>query len=157
MRPAKTQISLGIRPVWTELSLCAQWVAKDPIFLHADSKDFDQTARMCRLICAFVVRIWYKQVFLWCGSYVWRKLSINFHQISSICFRGWMTMSMNFCNSPKLLALITFGSTPYATSCRRFFAYHHTVKHTHTSIILSWFSIPFVLKCAIKFWKLVYK
>ena len=28
VRPAKTQISLGIRPVWSESSLCAQWVAK---------------------------------------------------------------------------------------------------------------------------------
>ena len=30
VRPAKTQISLGIRPVWSESLLCAQWVAKDP-------------------------------------------------------------------------------------------------------------------------------
>ena len=40
VRPAKTQISLGIRPVWSESSLCAQWVAKDPSFLHADSEDW---------------------------------------------------------------------------------------------------------------------
>ena len=46
MRPAKTQISLGIRPVWSESSLCAQWVAKDSSFLHADSEDSDQTGRM---------------------------------------------------------------------------------------------------------------
>ena len=37
VRPAKTQISLGIRPVISESSLCAQWVAKDPSSLHADS------------------------------------------------------------------------------------------------------------------------
>ena len=30
VRPAKTQISLGTRPVWSESSLCAQWVAKGP-------------------------------------------------------------------------------------------------------------------------------
>ena len=30
VRPAKTQISLGIRPVWSESSLCAEWVAKAP-------------------------------------------------------------------------------------------------------------------------------
>ena len=41
--PAKTQISLGIRPVWSESSLCAQCVAQDPMFLHADSEDSDQT------------------------------------------------------------------------------------------------------------------
>ena len=29
---------LGIRPVWSESSLCAQWVAKNPSFLHADSE-----------------------------------------------------------------------------------------------------------------------
>ena len=37
VRPAKTQISLGIRPVWSEPSLCALWVSKDPSFLHADT------------------------------------------------------------------------------------------------------------------------
>ena len=37
--PVKTQIS----PVWSEPSLCAQWVAKDPSFLHADNEDSDQT------------------------------------------------------------------------------------------------------------------
>ena len=50
---AKTQISLGIRPVWSESSLCTQWVAKDPSFLHADSEDSDQTGRMPRLIWVF--------------------------------------------------------------------------------------------------------
>ena len=56
MRPAKTQISLGIRPVWSESSLCAQWVAKNPMFLHADSEDSDQTGRMPRLIWVFAWR-----------------------------------------------------------------------------------------------------
>ena len=44
MCPTKTQISLGIRPVWSESSLCAQWVAKDPTFLHADSEDWSDWA-----------------------------------------------------------------------------------------------------------------
>ena len=44
VRPAKTQISLRIRPVWSESSLCAQWVAKDPSFLHADSEDWSDWA-----------------------------------------------------------------------------------------------------------------
>ena len=30
--------------------LCAQWVAKDPMFLHADSKDSDQTGRTVTLL-----------------------------------------------------------------------------------------------------------
>ena len=40
----KIQISLDIRPVWSESLLCAQWVAKDPSFLHADSKDWSDWA-----------------------------------------------------------------------------------------------------------------
>ena len=50
VRPVKTQISLGIHPVLSESSLCAQWVAKDPSFLHADSEDPEQTGRMPSLI-----------------------------------------------------------------------------------------------------------
>ena len=37
--PAKTQISLGIHSVWSESSLCAQWVAKEQMFLDADKED----------------------------------------------------------------------------------------------------------------------
>ena len=53
VRPAKTQNSLGICPVWSESSMCTQWVAKNPRFLHADSEDSDQTGRMPRLIWVF--------------------------------------------------------------------------------------------------------
>ena len=56
VHPAKTQISLGIPPVWSESSLYAQWLAKDPSFLHADSEDSDQTGRMPRLIWVFARR-----------------------------------------------------------------------------------------------------
>ena len=59
--PAKTQISLGIRPVWSESYLYAQWVAKDPRFPHADGEDSDQTGWMPRLI-------W---VFARCTSFCW--------------------------------------------------------------------------------------
>ena len=50
-----------LRSVWAsaqshQSSLCAQWVAKDPSCLHADSKDSDQTGRMPRLIWVFAGR-----------------------------------------------------------------------------------------------------
>ena len=46
-------------------------------------------------------------------------------------------------------------TTPYATSFRRrFFACHKAMRHPHTNIILSLFSIPLVLKCAAKFLKI---
>ena len=44
-----------IRPVWSESSLCAQWVAKDPSFLRADSEDSDQTGRM---YCKSIRPVW---------------------------------------------------------------------------------------------------
>ena len=39
--PAKTQISLDIRPDCSESSLCSQWVARVPILLHADTEHSD--------------------------------------------------------------------------------------------------------------------
>ena len=50
VRPAKTQISLGIRPVLSEFLLCAQWVATDTRFLRAASEDSDQIGWMPWLI-----------------------------------------------------------------------------------------------------------
>ena len=59
VRSTKTQISLGIHPIWSESSLCTQWVAKDLSFLHADSEDSDQPERMLRLIWVFAGRTCY--------------------------------------------------------------------------------------------------
>ena len=73
VRPAKTPISLGIRPVWSESSLCTQWVAKDPMFLHAGSEDSDQTGRMPRLIWVFAGRTLILLVLSWGGSYLGYK------------------------------------------------------------------------------------
>ena len=50
VRPAQTQISLGIRQVWPDSSLSAQRVAKGLSYLHAESDASDQTGRMPRLI-----------------------------------------------------------------------------------------------------------
>ena len=74
VHPAKTQISLGIRPVWSESSLCAQWVAKDPRFLHTDSEDY-QTERMPRLISVSAGRTLSLLVLSCRGSYKsWNNL-----------------------------------------------------------------------------------
>ena len=70
MGPAKTQISLGVRPVWSESLLCAQWVVKDPNFLHVDSEVSDQTRRMPRLIWGFAGRILILLVLSWDGSFI---------------------------------------------------------------------------------------
>ena len=42
--------------MYAQLGLDAFWIAKDAKFLHADSEDFDQIARMSKLIRIFVRR-----------------------------------------------------------------------------------------------------
>ena len=55
VRPAKTQIGLGNRPVWSESSLCAQWewVAKDPSFLHARCPGWSESSLGTHSFCWF--------------------------------------------------------------------------------------------------------
>ena len=77
VRPQKTQISLGIRPVWSEYSLWAQWVVKDPRFLHADSEGSDQTGWMPRLIWVFAGRTATLLVLLCRGSVISNELLNN--------------------------------------------------------------------------------
>ena len=48
-----------LRSVWSESSLCAQWVAKDLSFIHADSEDSDQTGWMPRMIWVIAGRTCY--------------------------------------------------------------------------------------------------
>ena len=56
VRPAKTQISLGIRPDWPESSLSA-WRKLESLATHSEHReDSDQTGRMPRLIWVFARR-----------------------------------------------------------------------------------------------------
>ena len=92
VHPVKTQISLGICPVWSESSMCAQWVAKDWSFLHADSEDSDQTGWMPRLIWVFTGRTATLLVLSWGGSYVFLIfcyfliLSHRCHENLGLCY-----------------------------------------------------------------------
>ena len=53
VRPAKTQISLGISPIWLDSSLSA-WRKLGSLAIHlTHSEDSDQTGRMPRLIWVF--------------------------------------------------------------------------------------------------------
>ena len=65
---------LGIRQS-DQSSLCAQWVAKDPRFLHADSKGSDQTERMPRLIWVFAGCTGHSVSFVM----LWLNCSLLFH------------------------------------------------------------------------------
>ena len=74
--PANTQISMGIRPVWSESLLFTHWVFKVPRFLHADSEDSDQKGRMLRLIWVFTGRMGIVDfVMLWLFLIFWNSLT----------------------------------------------------------------------------------
>ena len=68
VRPVKTQISLGIRPVWSESSLSA-WRKLRSLATHwAHSEDSDQTGRMPRLIWVFAGHTVTSLILSCCGS-----------------------------------------------------------------------------------------
>ena len=69
VRPAKTQISLGNHPVWSESSLSA-WRNLGSLATHwAHSEDSDQNGRMPRLIWVFAGRTLILLVLSCRGSY----------------------------------------------------------------------------------------
>ena len=96
VRPAKTQISLGIRPVWSESSLCAQWVDQDLSFLHANREDSDQTGQPPRLIRAFAGRTCHLLVLSWGGSF-WKTM-VKAYQIWKIL----TPQNCCTCNFPRI-------------------------------------------------------
>ena len=76
VRPAKIQISLRIRAVWSKSSLGAFWIAKDAKLLHADHEDTDPSVRMRRLIWVFVGRT-SKGTFSDVAAYIWIRSFIR--------------------------------------------------------------------------------
>ena len=78
VRLAKTQISLCIRPVWSESSLGASWVTKDPNFLHANSEDSDQIGRLS--LC------WGHSHFV---GFVMSRLTCSLGVAQSTCTQCW--------------------------------------------------------------------
>ena len=68
VHPAKTQISLGIHPVWSECLLSA-WRKLGSLATHwVHSEDPDQTGQMPRLICVFPGCTVILMILSWGGS-----------------------------------------------------------------------------------------
>ena len=77
VRPAKTQISLVICPVWSE-SLLSAWRKLGSLATHwAHSEDSDQTGQMPRLIWVYAGRTLTLSVLSCRGSYDYLKKYIN--------------------------------------------------------------------------------
>ena len=77
VRSAKTQISLGIRPVRSESSLSAWRNLGSLATQWALSEDFDQTGRMPRLIWVFARRTVILLVLSCRGSFLWKDLEMK--------------------------------------------------------------------------------
>ena len=104
VRPAKTQISLGIRPVWSE-SLLSAWRKLGSLATHwAHSKGSDQTGRMPRLIWVFAGRTLILLVLSCRGSYYFTAFDI--------CRLAYST----FCMFPNIKTFSKFSNLEYNQS-----------------------------------------
>ena len=99
VRSANTQISPGIRPVWSESSLFAQWVA------WANSEDSDQTGRMPR-----------------CPG--WSEFSLGAHAILLVLSRGGSNLFywcvLNFDSRPLITILTIYGNLHFCAEMIRY-------------------------------------
>ena len=119
MRPAKTLISLGIRPIWSEYTLCAQWAVKDPNFLHADSKDSNQTWWMHSLIWVLAGR-----------TYHFDRFAMRWSILLFVYFRfTWaQSMALTVCRGQQSMAyhLITWQSRASNSDSHSIWCVHST-------------------------------
>ena len=119
VRPAKTQISLGIRPVWSESSLSA-WRMLGSLATHwAHSEDSDQTGQMPRLIWVFAGRTIILLVLSWGGSYLGsNKLKSNHCAVKRLQkeinrteqFSGWVSILHIFIELISTNSVINFAT-----------------------------------------------
>ena len=78
-----------------QYSLCTQWVAEDPGFLHTEREDSDQTGRMPRLIWVFAGHTRHFAGLSHCGSYqdpISCETSLNEHDKQQ---RSLVTMGLS--------------------------------------------------------------
>ena len=109
VRPAKTQISLGIRPVWSESSLSA-WRKLGTLATHwAHSGDSDQTGRMPRLIWVFPGRTVILLVLSWGGSILfWESfLKLKWYKVRWNCNDHELIQSNSTSNGKRNRTLLT--------------------------------------------------
>ena len=64
------------------------WKLEILYYLGSENKGADETARMHRLICTFVGRIWHKQVFSWRGANSTEAPTFTSAQFSSLPYRN---------------------------------------------------------------------
>ena len=114
VRPAKIQISLRIRAVWSESSPCAFWTAKD-----VDNGYLDPTARMRRLIWVFVggshvrtyVLLRYGSYILFCTIFL--LIVLKEHVWNDYVYLTSMLTTFNYTVDSRYLDIAYLGITAY--------------------------------------------
>ena len=102
VRPAKTQISLGIRPVWSESSLSAWRNLGSLATQWAQSEDSDQTGRVSRLIWVFARRRLTLLVLSCRGSYMEGDAD-GFPQVSNARYFNLLILDCSIVRYPVIL------------------------------------------------------
>ena len=133
VRQAKTQISLGIRPVWSE-SLLSAWRKLRSLATHwAHSEDSDQTGRMPRLIWVSAERTVILLVLSWGGSNV---------LLSDYASRSWFFFWINYKRKAGPDSSVGCASDYYSGG--RVFWQHSFVEVGHEFISTTILSLPLV-------------
>ena len=135
VHPAKTQISLGICPGWSESSLCA-WRKLGSLATHwAHSKDSDQTGQVPRLNWVFTGRTCHFVGFVMrqlaccsppCFLWLWSPASVS-HTVFAPCVQNnwstsWEDLSSELCILVRLKPICSakiswnFGCSDYRSN-----------------------------------------
>ena len=112
MHPAKTQISLGIHPVWSE-SLLSAWRKFGSLPIHlAHSEDSDLTGRMPRLIWVFAGRKVILLVLSWGRSFQLNVLPVIFQlQYSNLILTSKQILTVFLANPSFAAEIFPFRNT----------------------------------------------
>ena len=135
MRPAKTQISLGIRPVWSESTL-STWRKLGSLATHwVHSEDSDQTGWMPRLTWVFAGRTAILLVLSWGGS---------FRFLCLLACLFWFNVALNNFSVISRWCLVATGSPMFTYIVLPDWSIMPQILDIIPNpVILSWFLWPF--------------
>ena len=131
VRPAKTQIYLDIRPVWSAFAVRMKKACRSLATHWAHSEDSDPTGRMPRLIWVFAGRTFILLVFSW--GYLWCASMKSEKQFP--VYPVWFAMKALYQNSfaRKLMSSILLMSTKCRCNNSNIFS-HPSRKHLHAKV-----------------------
>ena len=92
--------SKGICPVWSEFLLCVLWVAKVPILLQVDSKDWSDWGDALCIMQADLSLTWVYRSFCW--FVLLRLIQDDLNSVSSQCAHGKSSLAWKVESIPNV-------------------------------------------------------